>query len=76
MNSASGSHCSCLTEWQAIEVELDDVDRVHAAAPQRMSAARLCEGLQDTQIAEIMQQNAALTCLDGAPATMALLECL
>jgi hypothetical protein len=27
--------------------------------------------LQDTQIAEIMQQDAALTCLDGAPATMA-----
>jgi hypothetical protein len=31
----------------------------------------LCKGLQDTQIEKTMQQNAALTLLDGAPATMA-----
>jgi predicted transcriptional regulator len=30
-----------------------------------------CKGLQDTQIEKTMQQNAALTLLDGAPATMA-----
>jgi hypothetical protein len=30
-----------------------------------------CKELQDTQIVKTMQQNAALTLLDGAPATMA-----
>jgi hypothetical protein len=29
------------------------------------------KGLQDTHITWTMQQNAELTCLDGAPATMA-----
>jgi hypothetical protein len=32
---------------------------------------QLCKELQDTQIGKTMQQNAALTLLDGAPATMA-----
>jgi hypothetical protein len=32
---------------------------------------RQCKGLQDTHITWTMQQDAALTCLDGAPATMA-----
>jgi hypothetical protein len=32
---------------------------------------QLCKELQDTQIANTMQQNAALTWLDGGPATMA-----
>jgi hypothetical protein len=31
----------------------------------------LCKELQDTQIGKTMQQNAALTLLNGAPATMA-----
>jgi hypothetical protein len=31
----------------------------------------LCKELQDTQTPKTMQQNAALTLLDGAPATMA-----
>jgi hypothetical protein len=34
-------------------------------------ASLTVEGLQDTQTAEMMQQNAVLTCLDGAPATIA-----
>jgi hypothetical protein len=33
--------------------------------------SQLRKELQDTQIAKTMQQNAALTWLDGAPATMA-----
>jgi hypothetical protein len=36
-----------------------------------MAREHLVKELQNTQIAEITQQDAALTCLDGAPATMA-----
>jgi hypothetical protein len=41
-----------------------------AAAATHVADCRRKE-LQDTQIAKTMQQNAALTWLDGAPATMA-----
>jgi hypothetical protein len=45
----------------------------HVAVQQLVQQVLLpyVKGLQGIQIAEIMQQNAVRTCLDGAPATMA-----
>jgi hypothetical protein len=47
------------------------VCRLRFCCAPRPDEHNLCKELHDKQIAKTMQQNAALTWLDGAPATMA-----